>query len=100
MAKKSPAWFTLMFSERPLTIAVAVCSLKAVASRTLAVEAPGSVNAAKHTGGYSCRQQALIHIWEDGEYTLFIDVNDIKRHKCINGRSHTAIHTPVQEVWS
>lgn len=67
MTKRSLARFTVMFSECPLTLAVAVCSLKAVASRTLAVEAPRSVNTAEHTACYSCRQQALIHIWKDGE---------------------------------
>lgn len=78
-------------------MAVAVCSLKAVACRTLAVEAPGRVNTAKHTACYSCRQQALIHIWKDGEpwrkNTLFIDINDINRHRYINTHSHTHTHT-------
>lgn len=51
----------------PLTLAFTLCRLKVVASRTLAVEAPGSVNTTEHTARYSCRQQALIHIWSDGQ---------------------------------
>lgn len=56
-----------MYRKRLLTLAVAVCRQKAVASRTLAVEAPGSVNTTEHAACYSCRQQALVHIWKDGE---------------------------------
>lgn len=65
--KEARCEFRVIFIGCLLTLAVAVCSLKAVASRTLAVEAPRSVNTAEHTASYSCRQQALINIWKDGE---------------------------------
>lgn len=47
------------------TLAVTICTELAEAIWTRAVEAPRSVNAAKHTTGDYFRQQALVNIRKD-----------------------------------